>query len=573
MDIRDKLIISYPKRPKIETIDLNDIKNNNILFNFREYEEISIQCISETYKVKLECISYICNDVFDFCDENLLTLESNKTYFISKNENDDVSYRPSKYQIIINSPEGEYVCFFDVLYNREMPSKGMDNVIEKINDFLNGLSLAFFKKSTINNINRTDDKSEFYIYDYLAQQANLIGFMSEEILNNIKSNIVSIIKPSRYEEKQNLKSIKKNLLKNDNIIYNSKKVVSYENNENIILKKFLLKTIKIINNMISDINNHIISKKSKIELYKNEISSFDTNNKARFDKTNIENNKKSIVSLMEEDTFWITKFNKWQESYLKILNNLKTLVNSDYLKTLSVDNQINYSPVFFSNRNYKFFKNLYENLVSNSFDNQKQTLKNSLTDKRSFQLFEIYGYIILRNILLQLNFYSETLDEFFEFTSGKKFTYFKEIKNGEDKYRIEVIYDFFCKSQTIAKEGEFYSINSYNCKPDYIIAIYKNDIIIKSIILEIKYRNLRYMFKKRGTTETDTTLNDYYQLACRDNFGDAHRISKVFLLYPSIDEKCFEVQNAEYIGINTEKDFNESIAYNKIKNQILKYIS
>lgn len=57
MDMQDKLIINYSFRHYEKEIDLQHIKNGEILFTFNEYEPIEITLFSEKILVEIECLS------------------------------------------------------------------------------------------------------------------------------------------------------------------------------------------------------------------------------------------------------------------------------------------------------------------------------------------------------------------------------------------------------------------------------------------------------------------------------------------------------------------------------------
>ena len=45
----------------------------------------------------------------------------------------------------------------------------MDNIIEMINNYINGLSIDFFRNSPINNIRSTEVMSKYYMYEILKK--------------------------------------------------------------------------------------------------------------------------------------------------------------------------------------------------------------------------------------------------------------------------------------------------------------------------------------------------------------------------------------------------------------------
>lgn len=200
----------------------------------------------------------------------------------------------------------------------------------------------------------------------------------------------------------------------------------------------------------------------------------------------------------------------------------------------------------------------------------KRSFNNSelFTDKKSYTLFEIYGFILIQNILKELDFHleDELKSDVFSFDSEIVMHY----SNG--KSFVNVYYDHFCDKYYSSNDNDVVSINSKNCKPDYIIVFFdENHEFSDMIIIEMKYRRLIYMAPSNQTTETDDTITDYSQLAyCiskQDN--NFEKPSKVIVLYPSMSEKIFERNLGEFVGINAQSNFEESKAYNRIKDIII----
>lgn len=101
-------------------------------------------------------------------------------------------------------------------------------------------------------------------------------------------------------------------------------------------------------------------------------------------------------------------------------------------------------------------------------------------------------------------------------------------------------------------------------------------ILKKALIVEMKYRYLRYLCDKKGRTETDNTLDDYWQLGVKIKEHPNYKssvISDVMVVYPEMEEKCFLHNSGYYIGINSDSDFDKSLGYNMLKERIMKQIN
>lgn len=574
MDMQDKLFVKHIFTNTIETFNLNNISDGQLLFCFNEYEPIEIyisdNCI---YDVIFECLSYYDVDDYSYhiCDNNELRLKPGHHYLISDNNNtEDIGYRPSKYNIYISNKSKKYTCQFEVLYNRQLSEEGVGNIILLINNFINGLSIDFFRNAPVNNILSESNHSKFMLYDIISKNITKIQKNCEIIYTKLKSSINGIIKIENFLQKQNYKTIKKNIINvNKYGVYNYKKVLIYDTPENKLLKKYLKNILMIIRNNKVDfqllIDERILKKnRLKVKLY--EIKTYYDNQTVIEVKQQYSNQIISINSQIDECDKWISKFKKWNTDFLIATKTLSRIFESDELKDVSINDHIILTSTFIQNNHYFFFKTLNDLLSSNISSEHIQNNKKYFADKKTYKLFEIFGFIIIQNIIKEFDFefYDSSIGNIFGFDSGSKFTFIK------DDMKVEILYDHHCES-IYETQKDFYdtvvNINSKNCKPDYIIKIYNKKRLSNLIIIEIKYRSIKYMIDRNFVTETDKILMDYSQLGYINSDGDKITVqNKVILIYPSKEEKCFKRHHSIFIGINAEKNFNDSIGYNELKN-------
>lgn len=584
MDMQDKLIINYSFRHYEKEIDLQHIKNGEILFTFNEYEPIEITLFSEKILVEIECLSYRKDKETIFCEDNVLKMTSGESYFISSSDNkEEIGYIPSKYQINFQINGTNINCLFEVRYNNELQEEGMDNIIEMINNYINGLSIDFFRNSPINNIRSTEVMSKYYMYEILKKYEKRIPFACDSILSNLRSNIEITYKNEKIEKKQNYVTIKKNILnKNKTSYYNVKKSITFNNEGNILLKKYLLEIIKILNRNYLYLDYELNEKYAKRKELEQEINieryRYVENAKSISSKNFIQNHIKSLKSQNENNDQWILKLLSWKKSYEKVKYHLNHLLQSSELIDINIaNNQILFSNIFYTNTNYHFFKEMYDTLNLRLSSKRKFNNSELFTDKKSYTLFEIYGFILLQNILKELGFYliNDLKTDVFSFDSDTIMHY------TDGNLFVDIYYDHFCNRYDASDDNEVVSINSKNCKPDYIIVFFDKDHNFKDmVIVEMKYRRLVYMAPSiNQTTETDTTIDDYSQLVYCVSKKDT--ILKrppgagavVVILYPSIDEKIFKRNLGEFIGINAQLNFEDSSAYNRIKDIIFSKIN
>ena len=576
--MQDKLIINHTFTKNINEIDLNDIKEGQTLFCFNEYEQILVTLVSDNLKVEIECYSYYLDGECYQCPSNSLLLLPNKEYKISNTATDDVSYIPAKYQISIKNGNLKTNAFFEVKYNSQVGDSDLGFIISKLNSFLDGLSIDFFRQNPINNIESLSNESSYYLYELLYSYEKKLSLCCDNILSNLRNSIYSIYFKEKIEKRQNAHSI---YLNNKNLdkryFYNIAKRTSINNIENILLKKYLLKIERVLNNYDLDLDNLIDERNKKIAKLKSDINTKNelliNTNQSNANRKKISNNIISINTYLEECIDWVNKFSSWKSSYHKCLNSIKKVLSSEEFINIEINNQIQYSPIFFTDSNYKFFYDFYKKISSLKGNEHYKNKVNLFSDRRSYSIFEIYGFVIIQNILKELGFEMiEGIDNIFNFSSDCEFKF--QNMNGNV---VKLLYDHHCVRYNDSSGNEIVNVNSVNCKPDYILMFYDNfDKLQHSLIIEMKYRHLRYLIEKAttGTTETDSTLDDYGQLKYKDASQEklVNVIDEVVLLFPKIVEKNFRRGIGLFIGININKDFDNSESYLKLKDIIENYI-
>lgn len=580
MDMQDKLIVFHKFSKETKQYDIEKIKRGDIIFKFNEYEPISIKIVSEKYEIFIECVNYRMDNEYFIADNNLLKLENGKSYDISDNNiNEDLSYIPAKYCVYIQENNDEKIAFFEVTKNKNLSEEGLDNIVEKLNKFINGLSIDFFKSKKINNIIYEGDISDYAIFELLSVNKNKIIMHTNNIISKFIRNIQSEYVRGKVEKKQNQYTIKRNCIaKYNNNIYNIKKSISNNNIENTLLKMYLKKIRKLIEDIDLNVQRIQIENSIKLDNVKIRINSnYETIKNSRlsvFDKNFIKNENKSLIQERKYYDEWKKKLEDWNSSYKVSKNYITKLMNTEELVNVTAYPEAMYSVSFELNKDYAFFKKLYIELVKKYDNKHKKNEQSLFNDKKTFSLFELYGFILIQNILKELGFtYIEQEKNVFSFYSNSEFIYIK------DNIKIKVQYDHFCHSyfNENAVVGEIVSVNSKNCKPDYIISIYDiDDNLKKALIVEMKYRYLRYLCDKKGRTETDNTLDDYWQLGVKIKEHPNYKssvISDVMVVYPEMEEKCFLHNSGYYIGINSDSDFDKSLGYNMLKERIMKQIN
>ena len=579
MDTLDSLIIRHGFSGNEVLVDLNQAKEDGILFEFNEYEEIAICLNSQNCSVSLECLCYKINDEITYCD-NVLVLENNVTYTISAGaESDTVGYLPSRYRINITYADAHQISsYFNVSYNYEVSHEGMEKVIGQIENFISGLSLDYFRQVPVSHTSEQMTTEPFWIYEVLMNEQNKIIYYTNRIMNNFRLNIHSCILRESVPEKQNPATVRKNIQKNSqemNRYYNVKKVPTSYTDENIQLKRILNRLMMILKEIPSGLDRFYEQKIARSEFLENELNElrFKSEKKpSRFSKVMNDNYGKVLNEEIRENENWCMKIAGWKTAYVLAVRNISRMLHSEELEGVDIRLQRQVPPGFLNTPEYRYFMELMNKLNFNRTSVRGYTGNFIFRKKKSYELFELYGFILIQNILNEVGFTLNNEEErnIFQFGSESVMTFEK----GEN--RVKVYYDHFCPRRYSSKAGDndVVTVNSTHCKPDYILCFYDQDHEVRDmIILDMKYRRLKKMIniteEEMIPSDVDDILTDYSQLEIK---GTRKRPVLAGVIYPSMKEEVVRRFDGLYIGIDVLKNFSESRGYHVLKSLIMKQI-
>lgn len=543
MDSLDRLLVIFDEgSSNALTIRLDKIYDNPCLFSFNEFQKVKLKLLSSKYKVIVECRKYRIKDNYYDSPSNQISLEPKVIYTISDYVN-DIFYIPDRYNITISDGINTYDCYFYVNYNRQVSYNGMQLIISRLNDFIDGLAYDHLR---LGNNDLTNDN--LMPYKILKEQYHRIRITIFNITSNINT-LSTIVVKDFIPKKQNIKSIRKEMTKPSQFVYNVKKVVAIDS-ELVILKGLFYRLLKILNDKYAYISNLYNSKRDRLALLIDRRKalcydhSHDSINETKYLNSNIDDLKKLVPIL-----------NDYNNICIKTIKLITKFYHSDFMSNIELNYNYNFN---YSNPNIIYFSNLIHNISSNL----NTTLVPS--DKQSQDLFELYAFILVKDVLLEKGYrFDSSLLNAFSFHPGSSFIFTK----GE--YKIEVLYDNYCNKYNKSSIDKVVSINSYNCNPDYIIKYYNNNILTKINIIEIKYRSLYKMIDYPSFNDIDNTINDYYQLAYKDTTSRLQRsiVDSVYIIYPDKEEHYFTKGFGNYVGLNIDCVFSDTILY-KILNDI-----
>lgn len=525
MDISDKLIVSYLKASKEQTITINSDLNMQVIFNFNEHEKITLKHIGNNYQIRIECYSYCVNG--EVKETNGTLLIGNKTeYIIADSDIKELGYNPDIYQISFIKQNQTINSYFIVSTNKNVSQFSLNKIKEELEELKPGIIYDYFRQGK-KEVYFTDDKA---IISLINNWYKIRTPLLTQKVEDIKTTYVYEYRAS----KSNYKSIVKELIKPTFKNLNVKKTTSINSNRSIYADKIIDELTKYEDKLVKRLN--IVNEYLKsIDL---EIEDSATHDMYVAHINEQKSKKKEALDYEKEIKLIQERLNKTR------------LIKNFFINNLRIDD-VELASIY--------------HLISN-----KSSIK--LSSKSSSKLFELYGFIILKKVIESLGFVGTNLNEFknTQIINGGTTLLFTR-----NEYKIKVIYEASLKHYIDAEADNLSCVATRHNKPDYVVLFYKNDIFISSIIIEIKYRNSYYLFNDKYDQTVENTDN-YAILVYKDKNNNIIRnaVERVYLINPDINETVLNKGVATtYLGYNLEIDFKDSKCFKFLKstfNDILK---
>lgn len=554
----------FPKPKSLGKILIHEIQDDEMIFNFNEFESIGIKVTGEDYTVSIDCAAYLEDDKVVKTEETTLTLEHDKTYTISLNGNFDLGYNPGIYNICFKHKNGNVInACFEVTTNSDVPEESFISLREKIEDFISGLSLDL-GKTAIAPDSDADLSSKQYLFKAFCDFSKDFNRACCNIEKELDTKLENKIVKTENSAKQNQTSIKKSIQKGTS--YGVKKQENLNKTAGV-LKQYLIrieKKLKLIKEPFEANINRLLK---EIEYLEGEVvkKTNDLNNEYLSENKikGINNRINALNSLIKGKKNSLDITREHFEAYKIIKNSMTKLLSIKSMKKAEAKITGD-TTLFTTNTNFKFIKE-FTNLI----EGKESKLRDGFEyydKKKSSELFEIYGLILICQALKEIGYESSVdLNSLTNIESNDSFIFTRDNKT------IKVIYDNYAKNYKEADIDDVVSINSRNNKPDYTLVYYEDDVFKDIVIVEMKYRSLAKIFNSfKSDCELDFTINDYFQLAYKETNETypIRGVSKVLLLYPSQREAEFVRSFAHIISFNPSIDEEESESF-KLLTQLL----
>ncbi|MCJ0917236.1 DUF2357 domain-containing protein [Mammaliicoccus sciuri] len=496
---------------------INDINFEKDVLTFKEYHALKIRHESNDKNERL----YF--NGFDIIEDEALYIDEKGKYYLSNASIDIISYSnnktnnilvPGYYLLTIVNHYTKYAII--KIEPKNFSEEEWKTLYQSLNEYLNGLA-----NSLVNEINAKviQNKSK----NSLRDKINFINKYYKDIINSINQLIINprqnIQKNYNWVYKYTQPPVDKNTFKYSSkypnkkqYLYTYKRDINYNIPENIWVKNvidFLFKELESVDRLVTlkiEGESHKLTSK-----YKNVHlgASITKSNLIQF-KKNISSIRNLIIKLRNTEWFNLVTNRRY------IVPPQSSLMNKNY------------------NLLYKWYSEFNKSNLDFIFS---ENIMNSW--KKTDELYEIWCFINIIELLKDIGFkptkgwifdgdIENDLDEGTYVTMTKNDITLNVHYNSQLKY----------KSSNTDLVHPLYTGNSKN-KPDIRIDIFVNEIYLKSLPMEVKYRKLKTItHKKRDILRQllayrDSPKSLLHLKGAKDIRKNNHTvITKVIVLYP-----------------------------------------
>lgn len=451
--------------------NINQINYDKDVIKVKEYHNL---------KIDNQTNNMLYVDIFDVVQSDNLEEDKNGDKYLSHGEVNIINYQskdknilvPGYYLLKLKS-EKVYYAIIEVL-PKDLSKLEWKQLYDEVNNFVNGLSRSLSNKSNSKVISFKKESNLYEKLNYLHANYKFIIMALNQIKTNPRQNIKKdyewVLKNEQPPiDKKSIKFQTKNP-NMKNYLYSYKRYTNYSIQENIWLKHTIELLLKSINNIHNELEDILRDNEEKR-------------------KSNYIN-----IKIQANQTKYVTE--QQLKEILVIKNGLVNIIKEEWYEGIEKKRYVSPTHASLMDFNYNVIFKWYTEFNKSKLD-LKFSEKVQSSWKRTDELYEIWCFIRLILKLEELGF---------EALKGWIFD-----ENGSNELEDETIVTM--KRESIILNLHYNSIiknssketslihplytNASNNKPDIRIDIHINDIYMKSIPIDAKYRNLKNITNKK----------------------------------------------------------------------------
>ncbi|KGN02643.1 hypothetical protein Z969_03910 [Clostridium novyi A str. 4570] len=450
----DTLIsVSYKQFDKIRT---ESKKINNILypdgilgddfFEFAEYTEVKVGLNSSDPNAIIEIESY----------KDDILIHNGEEKKICCKEDNEMMLVPGCYPITIKIQNRIYQGTYKIKPS-SIEWEYLLNIREYLERVVRGLSYnIYIERKNLGNLNK--DKDIFILELYKFIKENYI-----KLINNINAivdhPITDVYKKydfKNYSIRQDKKSQRwlskrgytNNVMSMTNIYWEKHSRLNYNTSENLMVKHVINHIFNILNEAyciyLNDKNNLEFKKKKSLNKFNDKNDKFNII-KSDPNKKKIKRNLKSELYLLNLEVEKYKNEIQIISGDLNGINKIKSFIyyykNETWFKNIEEVRICKATMRLFRNKYYANIYNFYKELYNKDKSGRH---KNIFPYKKTSELFEIYSYILIKEILEELGFkwkdgWLKDIKNILAYNGDLKSS--EKIVLIKEPYKIELVYD------------------------------------------------------------------------------------------------------------------------------------
>lgn len=599
MDIQTSILVNFEIGNRAEKLEKNiDLLNypdrnlGNQFIEFKEHCKVTIKLSSNSLISQLEIEGY---DV-----ESYNVLNPGDEVTISPGGDLDNMLVPGYYSIRVKSNNIWYEGYYKVVPS-SMEWDGLINLRKNLESVISGLSYNIYAERQGNTGGEiiTKDIHVFEVFRYIERNWNNIFTNLEYICRNPIVDIEKKYSKREYSKKQDSKS-QRWLLKYDkqkdsgnlgkSLFFEKHCYLTDNIKENYVLKNILGEFYDILNNLTiqySMIKTDLHEKIEILESEKNELQkqlTFSSNlfnvDKAKSDYSSLIKSKVKNIEEYRESLNSINQYCSKAKMYKGVISYFR---NETFLKYVDYDSRYSRpSNNFLRNKNYNQIYNIYRELKNMKIEGVN---RNMFPHKKTSKLFEIYSFIIIKNIFEEMGFrwtrgWLKSVDNVLSCSGDLLQGDIVVLEKGN--YKIELVFDkeYRTSNSVIGSEESQLFATGNSRRPDITVLVYENNRLLRGLIVEVKCRRKNYLYMDGISTDVMNQLEDYYNFKYYDGQKKqvdikSEAITKIIVIYPKQSGPCkfnAGIYRFPFIQINPADLGEEIYGYDELKEEIEEFL-
>lgn len=553
-----------------ETIEFTpSLMQNTILFRISEYEKLNLRLenVERIGDFRVESLKG---------DMEISLLKNPEICLTDGSTNQDYGIIPGVYGIWLVDEGGEERCYFYEVTSHNLQSNQLELMKSALESRVLGITRDLFNQRRSRS---SYDGSPMIIdtVNFLIKYASILDQSITNILNNPIEDVVKRHRITEVSKRVTAKSQRWNVTKGiqykfgdtQTLFFEPKTQLDSEIMENRYLKYILVEILASVSEMFRQYQIYGRQLTTQINQLDSDIAKATNRRNAIEGQYNVEKSKKQLDIEIYSKSKECEQLRRQKEFLCNSKRNLQHLnaklvyvLNETWVGKVQLSNKVQVTKRILRNRDYSVIHDIHQELKSKKKDKGDTPIFPCIQTSR---LFEFYSFILCIDLIKEQGYEwkagwikddEETKRVMFMLNSGEEVWF-----ENEQGYRIQLVYDKIINITDTARQQGVSQLASpsqnRNRRPDILINLFNQDCFLRSMIIEVKYRKLKNIYRKGVDTDVMNQLIGYQLL--RYFNPDGHPkfttdvVKKIVVLYPEQSgSKDFIDENYGYEFISVD---------------------